>query len=509
VGRSLNPRSLALALALPTLAVVFDARRAEASPLIDLVGSIGDNAGYQGSVSGPGAASTYFNPAMLMDADENVLLSFVLMTQQIGVTLDGRDGGDVPLIVGQRNLVGPNGQPIPNTVVPTQWLNHGCFPPQCPAPGFPARPRQSQGNGDQTETYLAAGLVKRLIKDRLTFGFYGMVPISSFQTAYSFYPDQREALFSDSLHPELYGDRLTSVSVVLGVGLRLLQDLSIGVSFSMGLASTAASSSYAPNATDYSSLLLSNSVHTSVSLGTTIGAYYTPVRWFRVGGALKTPESFDLTTNISSTLPSGAQSTGTIQNVFDYMPWMMTAGVEADVVHRGAYTMSVTGSLKYAFWSSYTDRVGDSPSMYAGPNGTNLGWSDTLSPALGVRHNYKFFRSYIDLTYLPSPVPEQVGRSNYVDNDRVGAFFGGDFDVRFGSTHIRPGLQLFGYRLIYRYNQKDNALILDELPDNAIDSTTGKAVPGAAGLQTNNPGWPGYSSQGWVYGGMVTLGLPL
>jgi long-chain fatty acid transport protein len=495
---------------------------ANASPLIDLVGSVGDNAGGQGVVSGPGAASTYWNPAMLMDADENVLLSFALLTQQIGVTLDGRDGGDVPLLVGQRNLIYPNspsvpanlrGQPIPNDVVPTQWLNQGCAAGnaanQCPAPGFPARPRQSQGTGDQTKTYVIAGLVKRLIKDRLTFGFYGMVPISDFTTAYSFYPDEREALFSNSLHPELYGDRLTAVSIVLGAGLRLLPDLSVGVSFSVGLASTAASSSYVRNSTDYSTLLLSNSVDTSTSLGTTVGVYYKPIHWFRVGGTVKTPESFDLTTNISSTLPSGTQSGGTIKNVFDYMPWMIIGGVEADVVHRGEYTMSVTGSFKYAFWSSYVDRVGDSPSMYAGPNGTNLGWSATLSPSLGVRHNYKFFRSYIDLTYIPSPVPEQVGRSNYVDNDRVGAFLGGDFDVRFGTTHLRPGIQFFGDRLIYRYNQKDNALIVDELPNDAINASTGKPVPGAAGLQTNNTGWPGYASQGWVYGGMVTLGLPL
>jgi long-chain fatty acid transport protein len=516
-------RSLAWTLSLAAAgAILLAAAPADASPLIDLVGSVGDNAGGQGVVAGPGAASTYWNPAMLMDAEENVLLSFVLLTQQIGVTLDGRDGGDVPLIVGQRNLVYPNspsvpanlrGQPIPNDVVPTQWLNQGCKSGsginQCPAPGFPARPRQSQGTGDATKTYLVAGLVKRLIKDRLTFGFYGMVPISSFTTAYSFYPDEREALFSNSLHPELYGDRLTSVSIALGAGLRLLPDLSVGVSFTIGLASTAASSSYVRSSTDYSTLLLSNAVDTSTSLGTTVGVYYKPVHWFRVGGSVKTPESFDLTTNISSILPSGTESNGTIKNEFDYMPWMLIGGIEADVVHRGEYTMSLTGSFKYAFWSSYVDRVGDSPSMYAGPNGGNLGWSDTLSPSLGIRHTYKFFRSYIDFTYVPSPVPEQVGRSNYVDNDRVGAFLGGDFDVKFGSTHLRPGVQFFGDRLIYRYNKKDNSLITDELPDNAVDASTNKPVLGASGLQTNNPGWPGYSSQGWVYGGMVTLGLPL
>jgi long-chain fatty acid transport protein len=515
LAKTLLPSAVAAALALAV-------SPARASPLIDLVGSIGDNAGGQGVVSGPGAASTYFNPAMLMEADEGVLLSFAVVTQQIGITLDGRDGGDVPLVVGQRQLNYPNlpsvpsglrGQPIPNTVVPTQWLNQGCpagsGPGQCAAPGFPARPRQAAGDGQPTKTYLAAGLVKRLIKDRLTFGFYGMVPLSSFTTAHSFYPDEREALFSNSLHPELYGDRLTSVSIVLGAGLRLLPDLSIGVSFSLGLANTAASSAYVPDATNYSSILLSNNIATTTSLGTTVGAYYKPVSWFRVGGGLKTPESFSITTKITSTLPQGTESSGSITNIFDYMPWMFTGGAEADVVQRGEYTMSVTASAKWAAWSTYEDRVGDSPTMYAGPNGTNLGFHDTLSPSLGLRHKYKFFRGYVDFTYIPSPVPEQVGRSNFVDNDRVGAFLGGDFDVRFGSTHLRPGLQFFGDRLVPRYNHKDNSLIVDELPNNAIDASTNKPVPGAAGLQTNNPGWPGFSSEGWVYGGMVTLGIPL
>jgi long-chain fatty acid transport protein len=497
-----------------TGAIVLVVSASGASPLVDLVGSVGDNAGGQGVVSGPGPASTYFNPAMLMDADEDVLLAFAVLTQQIGITLDGRDGGDVPLIVGQRTLFTRNGQPLANTYVPTQWLNQGCPAGsgvnQCTSPGFPPRPRQADGDGQPTRTYLAAGLVKHLIKDRLTFGFYGMIPLTNFTTAHSFYPDEREALFSNSLHPELYGDRLTAVSISLGAGLRLLPDLSVGVSFALGLANTAASSAYVPDATDYSKLLLSNNIDTTTSLATTVGVYYKPVSWFRVGAGLKTPESFTIKTDISSTLPSGTESSGTITNVFDYMPWMFTGGIEADVVRRGAYTMSVTGSAKWANWSTYEDRVGDSPSMYEGPTaGSSLGWHDTVSPSLGVRHKYRFFRGYIDFTYVPSPVPDQVGRSNYVDNDRIGAFLGGDFDVHFGSTHLKPGLQFFGNRLVPRSVRKDNALIVDELPSGTIDQSTGKLVPGAAGLQTNNPGWPGFSSEGWVYGGMVTLGIPL
>src|SRR5580692_6687738 len=80
-----------------------------ASPLLETMGAVGGNAGAQGVASGPASASTYFNPALL--------------SEQIGVTLDGRPAGaDVPVIVGSRGVVDANGKPLPPSVVPTQWL---------------------------------------------------------------------------------------------------------------------------------------------------------------------------------------------------------------------------------------------------------------------------------------------------------------------------------------------------------------------------------------------------
>jgi hypothetical protein len=29
----------------------------------------------------------------------------------------------------------------------------------------------------------------------------------------------------------------------------------------------------------------------------------------------------------------------------------------------------------------------------------------------------------------------------------------------------------------------------------------GQPIPGRQGLQTNNPGWPGFGSEGWIVGG--------
>lgn len=489
--------------------VLAPARAAEASPLIDLVGSLGGNGGMQGVVSGPGAASTYFNPALLIDAPEELLFAFAVISEQVGITLDGRHGGDVPLSVGQRGITSPTGVPIPNDVLPTQWLQNGCPPGtgvgQCPAPGFAARPRQSQGTGQQAHAYGSFGLVKHLVPDRFSLGLYALVPISNLTTAQSFYPDQREALFSDSLHPELYGDRLTSISFVLGAAFKIVPSVTIGASVSLGLANAASANTYVRDSTNYSSLLVSTGVTTEVNLSPTVGLKYTPVSWLRFGAAVHSPEKFTVDTTISGTIPTGTTSSGTINNTFDWMPWMIDFGTEADVIRWGKYTMSVTASVKYAFWSAYTDRIGQSPGIY----GPGLGWSDTLSGTVGVRHAYGNARGFIDIGYIPSPVPEQIGNSNYVDNDRVLFAGGADIMLKLGPARIRPGVQFFVNRLVRRDNVKDDALISDEVPDGSIFSATGKSVPGAIGLQTNNPGWPGFASEGWVWGGGITVEVPL
>jgi long-chain fatty acid transport protein len=491
------------------IAVLLTSQVAHASPVLDTMGPLGGNAGVQGVVSGPGAASAYENPAMLVDADADVLLAFAVISEQVRVTLDGRKGGDVPLPVGGRDILGPGLAPIPNDVVPTPWLQNGCSAGteagSCPGNGFAARPRQSRGTSGKGRTYLTLGLVQHLVPDRLTVGLYGMLPLGSYTTARSFYPDEREALFSNSLHPELYGDRLTAVSIAAGAAFKLTPDLSVGAGLSISLANTAASSTYVRDTSDYDKLLLNTAVTTQVDVAPSVGVRYRPARYLRIGGVLQSPESFTIDTTVNATLPSGTESGTTRRDVYHWMPWRVGVGVEADVVRRGPYTMSLTGSVKYALWSAYRDRHGQSPGDY----GADLAWKDTLSGALGVRHVWGRARAFVDASYRASPVPDQVGRSSYVDNDRVGMAVGADVAFQVGSKRIRPGFQVFGSRLVRRHVDKDDARMKDELPDGAIFGATHDPVPGSTGLQTNSPGWPGFASDGYIVGGALTLDVPL
>ncbi len=51
--------------------------------------------------------------------------------------------------------------------------------------------------------------------------------------------------------------------------------------------------------------------------------------------------------------------------------------------------------------------------------------------------------------------------------------------------------------------------VIDEVPDDATNIFTGDPIPEAVGLQTHNPGYPGFSSGGFVLGAGISLRAPL
>ena len=135
----------------------------------------------------------------------------------------------------------------------------------------------------------------------------------------------------------------------------------------------------------------------------------------------------------------------------------------------------------------------------------DLAFKNKFAGSFGVRYEVGTLRTFLDGTYQPTPVPPQTGRRNYVDNDRVGALLGADYGFPLFGLDFRVGAQAQAHRLLYRHQTKDHGIV-DELPDNAVDES-GQPVARAGGLQTNNPGWPGFASEGWILGGALTLAL--
>jgi hypothetical protein len=471
-----------------------------ASPLFELVGASTGTGGFNARATGPSPASTYFNPALLPKASQSFEVGALVLSDQISMTLDGRSGGTVPLSVGDREIFDSNGNPISNQTVPTEWLERGCT--RCGEPQFGARQRQAAGSSGDTRTYAVVGLINRLIEDRLVLGFYALIPLGDFTTAHSFYNDEREQFFTNSLHPEFYADRLTSTSLAFGAGSQILDRLALGVSFTLNLTNAADARTYVRDPIDYDKLVLSTDVKVRASVSPHFGLSYDPVDWLHLSATAHSQQRFTIETGVSAALPAGQESDTTRTSVHSLLPWTFGLGAGVDLNRGAPHQVTVVGGVRYALWSNYLDRHGERPR----DDDPDLDFNDVLAGTLGVRHESGRLRTFVDVNYQPTPVPRQVGRRNYVDNDRVGAILGGDYQFPVFDLTVRVGTQLQAHRLLYRYQKKDNARIVDELPDDAVDES-GEPIPGALGVQTNNPGWPGFASEGWIFGGALTAAL--
>lgn len=475
--------------------------RAEASPLFELVGT--STAGFNARATGASAASTYFNPALLPRAAQGVELGWLVLYDRVRIGLDARPpGNDVPLSALDRVRTA---QPP----FPTDWLEHGCTPEtgRCLRTVAP-RPRGQDGSSNNVRGYQMLGLVNHVLGDRLSLGLTALVPLSSFTQAHSFFVDEREQFFTNSLHPEMYADRLTPVSLAFGAGSRIWDGLSIGLSFTLGLSNGADAGAYVGNSSMLAETLqLSTEVDVAASVSPHVGLSYDRDDGYSVSFTLHSPQKVEIETEFGIYLPNGDLQRAKRTATHDYLPWIAALAGTYDLIARGDVSLNLAATVSFERWSQYLNRQTERPRG-------DYAWRDTVSGSLGLHYATGGIAAYCDLTARPSPVPEQTGRTNYVDNDRYGAVMGGSYELpRLQSgLGFRFGAQAQVHMLSARHHEKSDPQggddrVIDEWPDDSVDVTTGQVIAEASGLQTNNPGWPGYRSRGFLIGGMLTAAM--
>jgi long-chain fatty acid transport protein len=479
--------------------ILGSARAAHASPLFELAGAVNGNGGLQGRTVESGAASTYFNPALLTDAEAGVDLGVFVLSDQISIRGFARpDGADVP--VDSINAEHPGGGRFDRYGLPTDWLTNGkpADPPDTP---LRARPRQGAGSGHNVRAYQILGLVTKLFDGRLTLGLYAMLPYSEFTGAAAFYSDEREQYFTNSLHPELYADRLTATSFAFGTGIRLTPKLSLGVSATLGLKTVAGTPTYVNDVGHFNDIMVDSKVKVNVNLSPHFGVVYKPIPHWQFSGTVHTPQQLVIGTDFTFLLANGLEQGASINFTHAYMPWTFGLGGSFDGITIAGGDLALVATIIHARWSSYTDRHSEHPDPA-------YGWYDTFSGTTGVRYKLGQVRAFLDATYQPSPVPDQTGRTNYVDNDRIGTSGGFDYRVPLWGGSLRFGLQGQVHRLLPRETTKSTdpnhpGGVIDEVPDDAV--VNNRPLAGREGLQTNNPGYPGFASSGWIVGGGVNV----
>lgn len=500
------------------------------SPLFETAGDTTSMGGLnaRSSAAGAGSAAAYFNPALLVHGERGLELGTSFIIEDVNIRLYDRGPGlDVPTGIRGSNHSGTftvDGEPVVSPSInpdslPTEWLEDGCVEPEC-SPDFEARPRGGDDRSGKVRAYQTIGLLLPLFDNHLVFGFHAMIPLGSFTTAHSFYVDEREQFFSNSIHSEMYGDRMTATSLAFGVGVPLGDRLSLGVSATIALRNDAQAGTYVSDSDNQAqTLLLSTDVDVRARVTPHIGAAFEATDRWLITLTAHSPQRFDIGTGFSAALPDANEQFADRAATHDYLPWIATVGTEIGVM-RGETDVDLTGTLEFSRWNTYVNRQSERPQQ-------GFEWSDTWTPTVGARLSRGDWRVFADVSYRPTPVPEQTGRTNYVDNDRVSGATGFDWMFERPLTTIRLGLNFRAFGLLPRDNDKQtpetntvayerddrfgvehfDQLVVDEVPDDALDgsSVRGDALAGREGLQTNNPGYPGFSSGGLLWGGGLSL----
>ncbi|MCB9519433.1 MAG: hypothetical protein H6700_06175 [Myxococcales bacterium] len=498
----MSARRAAAAAALVTAAA---ASPVAASPLLEAVGGF-DGGGANARFSSPGVSSTYFNPALITQVDRTLSFGIVVLQDAVSMTLDARNNVDVPESI--YDAYNPDLTAFEDPTLPSDWVENGCSTDSC---SLDAAPRQGAGSSGVVRPYATVGIAHQLFDDHLVLGMLAIIPVGKFTGGDQFFVDEREQFFSNSLHAELLSDRLSAPSIAVSLASRVYEGLSVGVGAGIRLRTDAYAETFVLNANDQAETLqLSTEIEVSIGVAPYFSlAYELPNDGGLISATVHSPNRFDVGVGLETTLPGGDHQAASRDATLDYIPWQIGLGGEfALPLQRENLRLALTGGAVYRTWSQYVDRQSNRPTG-------DYAWSNTVSPTVGARVAFDQLEAAVDLSWTPTPVPLQTGRTNYVDNDRVGGDARLDYGFRLGRFDMRAGLGGQVERLVARHQTKiepdttpgneDRSLVLDEFPDDAISTDRQRPVAEAVGLQTNNPGWPGYGSEGWLWSTTLTL----
>jgi long-chain fatty acid transport protein len=460
-------------------------REARASSAMEIIGATTGGNQITARVLSHGSAATYFNPSLLPEATPK------LETGLFGLALQGT----------LRLKPRPYGADVPNTVYFTDSPGRPLATADLPYP-------RSDTDGDNNILYAAIGLVRPLAGKSLVFGFHAFLPVRSFLDQKGFFTDEREQYFSNQLHFELLGDRLDVTSISFALGSQLNDWISVGAGIDIAIFTASKVTVYVPDGGDQSHVLLAPDIHTDSKFKPYFATTIHPSARTSVVATLHLPTSNDTQGendlrfwNYSNYAPgqNAVRQVYTISQGSEPLRVALGGSFCGRRWPDGRAPWEVGLQLLGERWSRYKNRQG------AVPLDT---WKNTVGVAVGGGFLWRDRHVTADLGYVPSPVPAQTGQTNYVDNSRLVASLGIEGPVKFFGRDLEAGVTLFGSYFLPREVDKDLTAthpVLDEYPDNAVDLRTGLPAAGAAGLQTNNPGYPGWKSSGYMLGAGATF----
>jgi hypothetical protein len=458
--------------------------------MLEVVGAL-DGIHPQGARVFPaGSENTYFSPALLPLVKPEISLSFIYLRQDLSLGYFARPmSSDVTLNIYRARKLNSDGTTsrLLFRPLPTEKLRN---------------PRGSR-DPDQLTTFLKIGAVIPLLPKKLVLGIYALLPSGFLSKQDTFFVDEREQYFSNSLRFELLEDRLLGSTLSVGLGGRPCPWLSAGMGMTLVNVAEVQTFVYVPEASDQETVDTASRIDLQSRWVPHFNLVIQPIVGLTLSASLHL--SLKTTTQGSGDIqfwdydyPDDQQSL--VQNfnfIQGFSPLRIGMGVHWAPPNQ-VRPWGIGISILWAEWSSYRDRNQMAPLD---------AWSDNWSLVLGVEWQSWGYSWAVDLFHVTSPVPTQSGRTNYVDNQRSGFSLGWLIPFDLWKTSFSLSLQVQLQHLWYRKAIKDSQAqnpVFDEFPD-SIDIQTGEFIFDSAGFQTNNPGWPGFSSDGWIIGGGISF----
>ncbi len=389
------------------------------------------------------------------------------------------------------------------------------------SPVIPSKYRLNAAAGadDLENVYdFTLGAVGSFGLENLRVGVAVALPMNRLGRQASHFGDEREQFASYRLGFELLGERSQHQVILVGVGYRVLPWLSAGAAMSVMPRGTAVSSVYLADATQQKNVQIAVNNDQLGQAEPIFGITAQPTPRLRLGLSYRAANWFGL--NLENRIQikgfqGDASAFPVVQRVnmaLNYSPAQLALGLAGQWQNL---TLSIDAA--YSRWSRYVDTQGHPVGEHSDTSAAGQGFSDVVSVRGGVEYQVGSDRKVRGgLAWEPSPVPAQVGRTNYVDNDRLVATAGASHNLDLLGKPVEVAWHVGVHHLSARDTNKaalasyplcaDGVTELcDELADDAKDPATGLTTPAAAGLQTGNPGFPGWTSSGMI----LTLGMDL
>jgi long-chain fatty acid transport protein len=420
-----------------------------------------------------GADAIFYNVGALTRARSGVSVGFMLGMDNARIQLNQRpEGYDIPDL-------GSDTPTVPSNDTLTQRSD-------TPALG--------------TFSTVTIGGVTSLGSENFRAGMLATFPFAGVGGTQTHFSDERERLFSNQLRYELIGGRARRFDIEAGMAYRILGRVSLGVGAHLQPSVKLVNQVYLENATDQEVVQINMDMKQGFSGALTGGLLVDITESMRVGLSVRQNLAFDIDGQNAIQI-RGLDSTQQDYPVIQEIGWRPTSSPSAftlgGATDVGRTTVMI--DIRYAVWSAWRDTQGDATEF-----------EDTITPRLGVEYRYNNNTAVrLGGSYEPSPVPDQVGRTNFVDNNRlIGSFgathgfsvIGRDFEVVWyvQAQGLLSRTTTKSSRTAYPVCAPDVAELCDEVSDDLSDARTGLPIAGVQGLQTGNPGFPGFASGGWL-----------